>query len=389
MFLVGNDQLVRAAENDDPVSVVNTQEPVKIEAKGIFDGGVTWRITNQHVLEMDAGTLTGAISDQLTSSQRASVKEIRIEGPMIFPIVSNDMFRNFDNLTQITGLNQVDTTQTTEMNSMFINDESLQSVDLSSFNTSQVLNMSSMFENCISLKQLDLSNFNTGMVKDMESMFKGCVSLEKLNLANFNVDHVQAMSYLFTNCTNLRELNLTNFDTTKNPFMLVNGALAHTRLHKLILGENFLFRTNKIKRNLFADRFIGGPTLNVDRKRWINQGTGTVDNPKPTVDRDGISYTTLLSKSHPGNWVLKGNRVNNSNSEINLTNQIVGDEQQQSFTNLSINISTNQLPYVGSSCTIKVPQKDGYTSSSDTVTVTATDQGLVNDPITYTKIATL
>ena len=43
--------------------------------------------------------------------------------------------------------------------------------------TSEVTNMGSMFANCVGLTSLDLSHFNTALVTDMESMFKNCTSL--------------------------------------------------------------------------------------------------------------------------------------------------------------------------------------------------------------------
>ena len=42
------------------------------------------------------------------------------------------------------------------------------------FNTSEVTNMGSMFSGCIALTSIDLSNFNTANVTNMYSMFLGC-----------------------------------------------------------------------------------------------------------------------------------------------------------------------------------------------------------------------
>ena len=54
-----------------------------------------------------------------------------------------------------------------------MNCSSLEKLDLSNFNTSNVTDMSSMFQNCSALKKLDLSCFNTNNVKEMKTMFYG------------------------------------------------------------------------------------------------------------------------------------------------------------------------------------------------------------------------
>ena len=54
----------------------------------------------------------------------------------------------------------------------------------------------------ISLKEFNLNNFNTNNVTNMESMFSGCSSLKKLNLNNFNINNVTYMFGMFNECSN-------------------------------------------------------------------------------------------------------------------------------------------------------------------------------------------
>ena len=56
----------------------------------------------------------------------------------------------------------------------------LTSLDLSNFDTSNVTNMSSMFHNCSKLTSLDVSNFDTSKVTSMYCMFDSCSSLTSL-----------------------------------------------------------------------------------------------------------------------------------------------------------------------------------------------------------------
>ena len=94
---------------------------------------------------------------------------------------------------------------------MFLNCSNLSSLDLSSFETSNVTNMSSLFWGCSKLTNLDLSNFDTANVIDMSCMFGNCTNLTNLNVTGFNTDKVQTMAYMFYNCSNLIDLDISSF----------------------------------------------------------------------------------------------------------------------------------------------------------------------------------
>ena len=109
----------------------------------------------------------------------------------------------------------VDTSNVTNMGSMFRECTSLTSLDLSSFNTSKVTSMGSMFRECKSLTSLDLSNFNTSGVTSMDEMFSNCSNLTSLDVSNFDTSNVNNMSYMFNYCSNLTSLDLSSFNTSK------------------------------------------------------------------------------------------------------------------------------------------------------------------------------
>ncbi len=67
----------------------------------------------------------------------------------------------FNNLTAISGLNILDTSECTTMNSMFYNCNKLTSINVSGFVTTKVTDMDYMFYNCAKITTLDLTNFNT------------------------------------------------------------------------------------------------------------------------------------------------------------------------------------------------------------------------------------
>lgn len=108
----------------------------------------------------------------------------------------------------------LDTSNITSMNSMFYNNNNLQSLDLSNFNTSNVTNMMQMFLGCKSLTTLDLTNFNTSNVTNMVDMFSSCQKLTTLDLTSFDTSKVTDMSSMFNDCKKLTTLDLSSFNTS-------------------------------------------------------------------------------------------------------------------------------------------------------------------------------
>ena len=85
------------------------------------------------------------------------------------------------NLTAITGIEYLNTSEVTNMEKMFMLCSSLKSLDVSHFNTSNVTNMNKMFYWC-GPANLDLSSFNTSKVTNMGSMFSMYSKLKTLTI---------------------------------------------------------------------------------------------------------------------------------------------------------------------------------------------------------------
>ena len=139
-------------------------------------------------------------------------------------------------------LSALDTSQVTNMSSMFYNCQNLTTLDLSNFDTTNVEKATSMFEwstrlteitfgekctfenatdlgamfnNCQSVKKLDVSSFNTENVKSMNAMFQTCPKLENIIFGdNFNTSNVTKMANMFLNCSGLNSLDISHFDTS-------------------------------------------------------------------------------------------------------------------------------------------------------------------------------
>ena len=131
------------------------------------------------------------------------------------PTSTFDWFYNMQNLLSITGISNLNTSEVTNMSSMFWGCTKLTSLDVSGFNTAKVTDMSFMFYDCSSLRSLDLSSFNTAKVIYMSNMFNNCQALTSLDVSSFNTSNVTDMSYMFTNCRNLTSLDVNSFNTSK------------------------------------------------------------------------------------------------------------------------------------------------------------------------------
>ena len=142
-------------------------------------------------------------------------KKIVIDGPLAIKGSAAGLFSDLNDLEEFEGLSNFDTSQVTNMASMFSNDKNLKSLDLSSFNTSNVTDMNKLFKSCSALTNLDVSSFNTAKVTDMSTMFDFCTSLTNLNLNNFDTKNVENMNSMFYACRNLTALNISSFNTAK------------------------------------------------------------------------------------------------------------------------------------------------------------------------------
>ena len=142
------------------------------------------------------------------------------------------MFSGFENMTQIEGLDKLNTENVEDMEGMFDKCSSLESLDLSHFNTANVKCFDCVFSACSSLKSLDLSSFDTGKATSMAEMFGGCISLETLNISGFNTANVKRMGEMFSDCESLTSLDLSSFSTKKveNMSAMFSGCKSLTSL---------------------------------------------------------------------------------------------------------------------------------------------------------------
>ena len=201
-----------------------------------------------------------------------------------------DMHYMFCSMRSLTTLNlsNFDTSKVTDMNTMFFGMSKLTTLDLSSFDTSWVRNMYQMFCGMSSLTSLNLSSFDTSQVTNMKSMFYYAPNLTTLNLSKFNTSKVTDMSNMFAGMSSLTSLNLSNFDTSnvtnmRNMFSLFGIDKNKDNLEKIYVNNDF----NTTKLTDFTGMFENRKKLRGGNGSYLTDPS-TADKTWLRVDRPGV-----------------------------------------------------------------------------------------------------
>ena len=116
-------------------------------------------------------TISGGVAEGSKSwdSYKNNIEKIVITGKITFNKETSlyGLFSKMTSLKTIEGLSNLDTSKVTDMDSMFRDCSSLETLDVSGFDTSRVTDMSGMFYECNSLTTLDVSHFDTSKVTRM------------------------------------------------------------------------------------------------------------------------------------------------------------------------------------------------------------------------------
>ena len=216
---------------------------------------------------------------------------------------SSYLFNGYSKVNEINGLENLKTSEVTNMSSMFSSCSSIQNLDLSSFDMTNVNSAGSMFNGMSQLRELNLSNwkfndnitnyftsttslrfdtqlenlilnnvdtsnvttmdnmfgslsftnklttldlsdFDTSNVNSMFSLFDGSTSLTNLDLSSFDTKKVESVNYLFRGCTNLADLNLSGWDLSNSSYNADSGLFDNCKNLKSLNMTNFVFPEN-------------------------------------------------------------------------------------------------------------------------------------------------
>ena len=189
------------------------------------------KITSDNLEGLDLSRMAivndGQTMKNMCTNNYSSIKNIIFDESFktYAPTSLREFFKNCKALETISGLENLNTANVTDMNYMFSGCSALTSLDLKNFNTENVTDMYNMFDGCSDLTSLDLTNFNTANVERMQEMFKGCSTLQSIYVSdNFVVTGIKYESYkknLFTDCKALKGA-IPEYDSAKTSSVYAN-----------------------------------------------------------------------------------------------------------------------------------------------------------------------
>ena len=201
------------------------------------------------------------------------------------PTSCYNWFYGCTDLTNIEGIENLNTENVTDMSGMFYGCSALTTLDVSKFDTKNVTNMSNMFHWCFVLTTLDVSNFDTQNVTDMSSMFYGCHALTTLDVSNFDTQNVTDMSNMFSGCKALTTLDVSNFDT-KNVTDMSWMFSFNSALTTIYANDKFVTTACKLDGSMFAGctNLVGAVPYDKNKKgkEMANYTTGYFTYKAPT-----------------------------------------------------------------------------------------------------------
>lgn len=92
--------------------------------------------------------------------------------------------------------------------------KALVDLNVSNWNLINATNLTKMFGECSNLKDLNLTGFKIANATSTLGMFSGDSMLTNLDLSGFNTSKTNEFDYMFSGCTGLTNLDLSNFDVS-------------------------------------------------------------------------------------------------------------------------------------------------------------------------------
>ncbi len=317
-------------ENVDTSNVTNMS--------GMFTG--LSGVTNLDLSSFDTDSVTNVkdMFSGMTNLQELNLNNWKFNDNIASKFSNNTMLRYDENLNSLS-LNNVDTSNVTDMSYMFDGLDSLTQLNLDSFNTSNVRTMDSMFQS-LKLEILNLNKFNTKNVTDMSNMFNAVSNIANLDLSNFNTGNLNKADNIFGGMTNLQDLNISNLN------------LSNVEFSTSMFNENSNLNTINMTNAIFpvdsSNLFLGLTGLNT----LILE---KVDTSHTTDMSQLFAYLTNLtsldlSDFDTSNVINVENIFQNSNNlkKINLSNWVLPENSSTLFLGL-INLDTLILENVNTS----------------------------------------
>lgn len=151
-------------------------------------------------------------------NERSKIIAVKSE-TTLHPITLSGWFYKCSNLTDISGLSQIDVTNSDSMYYTFFDCKNIKSLEpLEMWNTENTKDMFATFSGCNNLSDISsLENWNMSSVGSMSNMFKGCGKITNIgDLSRWNIEKVTNMSSIFDGCSAVTDIGSLRSWDTKN-----------------------------------------------------------------------------------------------------------------------------------------------------------------------------
>jgi len=186
-----------------------------VESGYVGINGAPWRLYDNGSLVVGPGRINNAAPISPWDAYSGSINNIVFEGLITTGHSLRALFANLSYVESILGLEYFDTSNVTNMQSMFSGLERVTTLNISGWDTSNVANMNSMFYNTQSLTDLDLSDWNTSNVTHMSHMFRDAAALQFLDVSAWDTSNVTTMATMFYGAESLITLDVSGWDTNR------------------------------------------------------------------------------------------------------------------------------------------------------------------------------
>lgn len=220
--------------------------------------GVDWEFdVATGTLTLHGGTLKNSYGDNPWKRQTwaSSIKKVVIADQIIAGTNMNGLFSELTTVESYEGLEKIDTSAVTNMQSVFKGNYAVKRLDLSAWDVSSVTTMANMFMGSFmgtELTYLNLSGWQTYNVTNMQNMFWHNKQLRQIDgLTDWDTSRVVTMTNMFAH-SGVQHLDLSNFDSSS--LVEMGGAFGQmANLESIKFGSKFTTEHVTDMNGLFAD----------------------------------------------------------------------------------------------------------------------------------------
>jgi len=399
-------QIINAETVDNNVQQMTTKT-AELGTWGNSEGAATWTFDNG-VLTINGGTIGNSTTNEQRPWQTnpnlvaSSITSVVIADKVTVGQDATQLFAGLSKVTSFTGMKNLDTSQTTNMTSMFNGDGAITSLDLSSFTTDQVTNMANMFMNMGALKNVDLSNWVISANNSVTTLIPtNSTGLESLTLKNTHINktgfkfYARTVNFINLGSTTLADPTILREATTNDLVDAVNedsttgipGSLGVWLVEpkKVADVSNYNYKvsywstlsdvTGNTKREITVAKEDTPIYVGVTFEVPVEQVPGYTAEPNVLVLKTGGSAFVMVSPTASEYVYYTRPSYYEGDGKVTIPSNI--RDLNSTISNPIVQVENPTQYQVGDTFTVPVPEIPGYTADKTTVTVKVTSKNFM------------